>query len=94
MKVMWNGSILAQSPETIEVEGIPYFPKESLHLEHFRPSQTRTVCGWKGQAFYYDIEVHGKINKDAAWYYPHPKPAAREIEGMVAFRDGIKVIDG
>ena len=91
MKATWNGAILADSDDTVVVEGNHYFPAAALRREHFRPSDTHTTCGWKGVASYYDVEVAGKVNKDAAWYYPTPKDAAKEIAGYVAFWRGVEV---
>lgn len=91
MKATWNGAILAESDDTIVVEGNHYFPPDSLNREHFRDSSNRTFCPWKGQASYYDVEVDGKVNRDAAWYYPTPSPAAKRIEGYVAFWRGVRV---
>ena len=79
MKAMWNGAVLAESDRTVVVEGNHYFPPDALRAEYFRPSDTHTECGWKGTASYYTIEVDGKRNPDAAWYYPNPKEAARQI---------------
>jgi uncharacterized protein (DUF427 family) len=91
-KAVWNGAVLAESPRTEVVEGNHYFPPETLRREHFKESGTHTVCGWKGTASYYDVEVEGQVNKDAAWYYPDPKPAARNIAGYVAFWKGVQVV--
>ncbi|HEY9704594.1 MAG TPA: DUF427 domain-containing protein [Allocoleopsis sp.] len=90
-QAIWNGTILAQSESTIVVEGNHYFPFESIKKEYFKESNTHTTCGWKGVASYYDIEVSGKVNKDAAWYYPQPKDAAKKIAGYVAFWRGVQV---
>ena len=91
MKATWNNAVLAESNETIVVEGNHYFPAESIHREHFRDSATHTTCSWKGEASYYDVVVNDEVNKDAAWYYPEPKEAAKNIEGRVAFWKGVKV---
>lgn len=91
MKATWNKAVLAESDETVVVEGNHYFPQESIHREHFRDSATHTTCPWKGVASYYDVVVNGETNKDAAWYYPTPKEAAKKIEGRVAFWKGVKV---
>jgi uncharacterized protein (DUF427 family) len=91
MKAMWNGAVLAESDRTVVVEGNHYFPPDSIHKEYFRPSTTQTVCGWKGTANYYTIEVNGQQNPDAAWYYPSPKPAAAQIAGHIAFWRGVTV---
>ena len=91
MKATWKGAVLAESEETVVVEGNHYFPADSIKREHFRESQTHTVCGWKGTASYYDVLVGGEVNADAAWYYPEPKDAAKEIKGRVAFWRGVRV---
>jgi uncharacterized protein (DUF427 family) len=91
MKATWNGAVLAESDATVVVEGNHYFPAESVRREHFRESRTHTTCPWKGEASYYDVVVGEEVNKDAAWFYPQPKDAAKEIEGRVAFWRGVKV---
>ena len=91
MKATWNGTVLAESDDTVAVEGNQYFPADSIRREHFRESSTHTVCPWKGTASYYDVVVGGETNKDAAWYYPEPKDAAKEIKDRVAFWRGVKV---
>ncbi len=90
-KATYNGVTLAESAQFELVEGNVYFPPEALHREYFRPSQTHTVCGWKGTASYYDVVVGEKVNADAAWFYPEPKAAAANIAGYVAFWRGVKV---
>jgi uncharacterized protein (DUF427 family) len=90
-KATWNGAVLAESATCEIVEGNHYFPPESINRQYFKPSQTRTTCSWKGVASYYDIEVNGQVNKDAAWYYPSPKDAAKNIAEYVAFWKGVKV---
>ena len=90
-KAVWNGAVLAESADTVVVEGNHYFPPESLKREHFRDSDTESACPWKGQASYYTVVVDGKENPDAAWYYPDPKPAAANIKGRVAFWKGVQV---
>jgi uncharacterized protein (DUF427 family) len=92
-KATWENVVLAENPKTLEVEDNQYFPPESLKQEYFKPSTTQTVCPWKGTASYFDVEVNGKLNHDAAWYYPDPKPAASKIKGYVAFWRGIKIQD-
>jgi len=92
MKAIWNNTILAESGETIVVEGNHYFPQQSIKKEHFKTSETHTTCSWKGIASYYDILVDGKVNKDAAWYYPQPKEAAKNIANYVAFWKGVQVV--
>lgn len=91
MKATWNGAVLAESDQTIEVEGNQYFPRNSINQEYFQESGTHTTCAWKGEASYYDIVVKGQVNKDAAWYYPATKPAADEIRDYVAFWRGVRV---
>jgi uncharacterized protein (DUF427 family) len=91
MKATWKGEVLAESDETVVIEGNHYFPVEAINREHFRESETHTVCPWKGTASYYDVVVGGDVNKDAAWFYPEPKDAAKEIKDRVAFWRGVKV---
>lgn len=90
-KAIWNGVVLAESNETVIVEGNHYFPPESVNMTYFKPSDTHTTCPWKGLASYYTIEVDGKTNPDAAWYYPEPKTAAKHVTGRVAFWKGVVV---
>ena len=90
-KATWEDTVLAESSQCVEVEGNQYFPPDAIKAEHFKPSTTHTVCPWKGTASYYDVEVNGKINHDAAWFYPEIKPAAKQINGYVAFWKGVKV---
>jgi uncharacterized protein (DUF427 family) len=90
-KAIWNGTVLAQSDNTIVVEGNHYFPPESINQEYFQESNTHTTCPWKGVASYYSIEVDGQTNKDAAWYYPSTKEKAKHFQGYVAFWKGVKV---
>lgn len=91
MKAIWNGSVIAESDDTIVIENNHYFPAESIKKECFTDSTTHTICPWKGQASYFNIEVDGQTNKDAAWYYPAPKDAAKEIKNYIAFWKGVKV---
>jgi len=91
MRAVWNNTVLAESADTVVVEGNHYFPPDAIQSEHFRPSDTHTTCPWKGEASYYDLVVDGQVNKDAAWYYPSPKDAAKQIKGRVAFWKGVKV---
>jgi len=91
MKAIWNGTTLAESNATVVVEGNHYFPRDSVKKEFFRESDTHTTCPWKGLASYYDVVVDGKVNKDAAWYYPQPSEAAKEIKDAVAFWKGVQV---
>lgn len=92
MKAIWNNSILAESDDTIVVEGNHYFPADSIKSEYFESSDTHSVCPWKGTASYYTLKVDDKVNEDAAWYYPETKDAAKEIEGRVAFWKGVEVV--
>jgi uncharacterized protein (DUF427 family) len=91
MKAIWHNEVLAESENTIVVEGNHYFPAESVNREFFRHSNTHTTCPWKGEASYYDIAVDEAVNHDAAWYYPEPKQAAEQIKGHVAFWRGVRV---
>ncbi|SMD45391.1 Uncharacterized conserved protein, DUF427 family [Aquiflexum balticum DSM 16537] len=91
MKAIWNNTVIAESEKTIQIEGNHYFPADTIKKEYFKPSDTHTTCPWKGVASYYSIVVNGETNKDAAWYYPEAKPAAREIQDHVAFWKGVKV---
>jgi uncharacterized protein (DUF427 family) len=91
MKATWRGATLAESDDTIVVEGNHYFPSDAINKEYFRESDKHTMCPWKGTASYYDVAVDGEVNKDAAWYYPEPKEAAQQIAGHVAFWKGVEV---
>jgi uncharacterized protein (DUF427 family) len=90
-KAIWNGQVVAQSDKFETVEGNIYFPPDALNRQYFAPSDTTTICSWKGTAHYYTLMVEGKENKDAAWYYPEPKTAAQNIKDHVAFWHGVKV---
>ena len=87
----WNGTVLAESDDTVVVEGNHYFPPDALRREHFEASDQRTVCPWKGVASYFDVVLGGRRNPGAAWYYPHPKPEAAAIKDRVAFWKGVTV---
>jgi uncharacterized protein (DUF427 family) len=91
MKATWNDGVIAQSDDTVVVEGNHYFPADSVTKEYLQPSSTHTICPWKGEASYYNVVVNGETNKDAAWYYPEPKDAAAEIKDRIAFWHGVKV---
>jgi len=91
MKAIWNGAILAESEQTIVVEGNHYFPPTAIRREYFKDSSAHTTCPWKGVASYYDVVVDSQVNAGAAWYYPDPKDAAKEIKGYIAFWRGVKV---
>ena len=90
-RAIWNGKVIAESDKTVVVENNHYFPPKSINKEFFQDSSTHTTCGWKGVASYYDVVVDGKVNKDAAWYYPDTKSAADNIKGYIAFWKGVKV---
>jgi uncharacterized protein (DUF427 family) len=90
-KATWNGVVLAHSDETVVIEGNHYFPPESLNKQYFNETDTRSTCPWKGQASYYNIEVNGKLNKDAAWFYKEPSELAKGIKDYVSFWKGIEV---
>ena len=90
-RAIWNGSVIADSDDCVVVEQNQYFPAAAVNPAFLRASSTHTVCGWKGTASYHDVVVDGKVNKDAAWYYPDPKPAADNIKGRIAFWKGVKV---
>ena len=91
MKAIWNNQVIAESDNTIVVENNHYFPKESIKLEYFKACDTQTTCPWKGLASYYTLEVDGKQNPNAAWYYPEPKSAAANIANHVDFWKGVKI---
>ena len=90
-KAIWNGKVLAESNDTIVIEGNHYFPPESINRDYFQDSGTHTTCPWKGKANYYNIVDNGDTNKDAAWYYPNPSSMASEIKDYVAFWRGVNV---
>ena len=90
-KAIWNSEVLAESDATIVVEGNHYFPPDSIRREHVAPSETTSICPWKGTASYYDVVAGDDVNAAAAWYYPEPKPEASQITGYVAFWKGIAV---
>lgn len=91
MKAIWNGAVLAQSDDTVLVEGNHYFPVAALDRRYLRDSATHTTCPWKGVASYWSIEVDGRTNADAAWFYPDPKPEAASVRDRVAFWKGVTV---
>ncbi len=91
MRTVWKKITLAESDQTIVVEGNHYFPPDSINRVYFEDSDTHTRCSWKGQASYYDIVVEGERNEDAAWYYPEPKEKAAKIKDHVAFWKGVEV---
>ena len=91
MKATWNGALIAESDDTVVVEGNHYFPADAVKREYLQESNTHTICPWKGEASYYTLNVGGQTNPDAAWYYPTPKAAAEEIKDRIAFWRGVKV---
>jgi uncharacterized protein (DUF427 family) len=93
MKAVWKNTVLAESDQTVMVEGNHYFPPEAVNRQYLKPSDTHSTCPWKGQASYYHIEVGGEVNQDAAWYYPEPKDAAQNIKNYVAFWKGVEVTE-
>jgi uncharacterized protein (DUF427 family) len=91
MKAIWKDVVLAESDDTIVIEGNHYFPPDSVNKEYLKESNTHTTCPWKGEASYYNVVVNEAVNKDAAWYYPEPKEAAKQIKDYVAFWKGVEV---
>jgi uncharacterized protein (DUF427 family) len=92
-RALWKGQVIAQSERCEIVEGNRYFPPDAVRREFLRASDSHTYCGWKGTASYYDVTVGGQVNRDAAWYYPDPLPAAANIKGYIAFWRGVTVED-
>jgi uncharacterized protein (DUF427 family) len=93
MKAVWKGTVVAESADTVVVEGNHYFPASSVKTEYLLASNTKTMCSWKGQASYHTLFVNGDANPDAAWFYPDPKDAAANIKGRVAFWKGVQVVE-
>lgn len=93
MKAIWKGTVVAESSDTVVVEGNHYFPAEAVNKNYLLPSNTKTMCSWKGQASYHTLFVNGDANPDAAWFYPDPKDAAAEIKGRIAFWKGVQVVE-
>lgn len=93
MKAIWNGQLLAESDETIVIEGNHYFPPDSINKDFFQSSDTHTTCPWKGVASYFSVQVDGQTNSDAAWYYPEAKHPAKNIEDYIAFWKGVEVVE-
>ncbi|GAU83852.1 DUF427 domain-containing protein [Bosea sp. BIWAKO-01] len=91
VKATWNGAVLAEADNTVVVEGNHYFPRNAIRSEFFKPSETTSICPWKGTANYHSIVVAGAENRDAAWYYAEPKAAAAEIKDRVAFWKGVEI---
>ena len=90
-RATWNGAVVAESTDTVVIEGNNYFPLADVHAQHLRLSESHTTCHWKGVASYYDVVIDDKVNRDAAWYYPNPSPAADRIKDRIAFWHGVKV---
>jgi uncharacterized protein (DUF427 family) len=93
IKAVWNGEVIAESDETLVLEGNHYFPPDAIKKEYFEPNDQKSHCFWKGTASYYDIKVHGQQNPAAGWYYPNPSQAAAEIKDHVAFWKGVKIVN-
>ncbi|HEU5283972.1 MAG TPA: DUF427 domain-containing protein [Burkholderiales bacterium] len=93
VRALWNGRVIAQSERCEIVEGNRYFPPDAVRREFLRQSASHSYCGWKGTASYYDVVVGGQVNRDAAWYYADPMPAAAKIKGYIAFWRGVIVED-
>jgi len=91
VKAIWNDTVIAESDDTVVVEGNHYFPPAAVKPEYLKPSDTTTICSWKGTARYYSLSVNGQENRDAAWHYPEPKDAAKNIKDRIAFWRGVKV---
>jgi uncharacterized protein (DUF427 family) len=91
IKATWNGAVIAQTDDSVVVDGNVYFPRDAVDPDHLQASETHTTCGWKGVASYYDVVVEGEVNRDAAWYYPDPKDAAETIRDRIAFWNGVTV---
>jgi uncharacterized protein (DUF427 family) len=91
MKAIWNNQVIAESNDTVIVENNHYFPRQAVKQEFMIPSDTHTICPWKGEASYFTIQVNGQRNPDAAWYYPDPKPAANQIKDYIAFWKGVQI---
>jgi len=92
MKAIWNNEIIAESGDTLVIEGNHYFPQNSVNYDYFSISDNTSVCPWKGTASYYNLEVAGEKNPNAAWYYPNPKNVAKEITGYIAFWKGVQIV--
>ncbi len=93
MKAIWNGKVIAESNDIVNVEGNAYFPAEAVNQDYIKKTNTHSVCPWKGTASYFDLVVDGRQNKDAAWYYPEPNDAAKNIKNRVAFWKGVQVVN-
>ena len=92
MKAIWNGKVIAESKETIPLENNQYFPPDSVNRKYLKQAKTHTTCPWKGEAAYYDVVVDGKVNKDAAWYYPNPNSVVVKLTDYIAFWKGVEIV--
>lgn len=92
MKAIWNGKVIAESNDVVNMEGNSYFPIDSVNKEYLKESDTHTICHWKGTASYYDLQVEGKTNRDAVWYYPNPSILAKKFTGRIAFWKGVRIV--
>ena len=94
MKAIWNGEVIAESDDVVDLYGVSYFPKSACKMKYFKQTDTSTVCPWKGEAVYYSIDVNGTVSKDGAWCYPKAATdRASHIENMVAFWNGVEVVN-
>jgi len=93
MRAIWNERVIAESDDTVVVEGNHYFPPDAIRPDYFKPSTATSVCPWKGTASYYSLDVDGQQNPDAAWYYPETKASADEIKGRIAFWKGVQIVE-
>lgn len=93
MKAIWNGEVIAESNDTVIVEGNHYFPETAVKKQFLENSENHTVCPWKGTASYFSLQVNGQTNPDAAWYYPEPSQEASQIKGRIAFWKGVKIVE-
>ena len=93
MKAIWQDTIIAESKDTVVVEGNHYFPRASINCDYFQESAHQTYCPWKGSASYYNLDVDGQVNENAAWFYAEPKPDAKMVENRIAFWRGVQVVD-
>ena len=93
MKAVWNGKVIAESNETIMVEGNHYFPIDAVKKEYLKESTSQTVCPWKGVASYHNLDIDGKSNKDAAWYYKDPSDLAKAVKDRIAFWKGVEITE-
>ncbi|RKF18234.1 DUF427 domain-containing protein [Altericroceibacterium spongiae] len=93
MQAIWNDQVIAHSDHTVLLEGNHYFPADDVDPSVLEKSETTSICPWKGEAYYYTLEIDGERNEDAAWYYPEPKPEAAKIRGHIAFWNGVEIVE-